>query len=332
MKKVIIDVFGCDMPEKIVRGAAACVNEMEDVSLVLAGERGFIEQNLAGLEYDESRIEILDASQRITNDDTPTTAILSKRDSSLVVGMKALKKDSEAVGMITAGSTGAVLLASAAFVGRLRGVECPALASFLPTRKNRYAVLVDCGAMVDAKPEQMDKFALLGSALVQSCVGVEDPTVAVVSVGVEEKKGNAFSKEVYSILKDTPDINFVGNMEARDALSGEYDVMVCDGFTGNILLKSTEGSALFVVEKMVAALKRNLPEGVDGSFIKKTVGQVMADIDFTSTGGAMILGVEKPIIKAHGNSNEKTVAACVRQLLGICAGGYIEKTGTLLNK
>lgn len=331
-KKIIVDVFGCDFPEKIVKGSAAYLREMPDVSLVLVGDRDFITENLAGEEYDAERLEIVHASQKITNDDVPTTAVLSKRDSSLVVAMKTLKADDEAVGLITAGSTGAALLSASAFVGRLRGVDCPALATFLPTRKNRYAVLLDCGAMVDAKPEQMPNFALLGSALIQSCVGVENPAVAVVSVGVEDKKGNAFSKKVFSLLKDMPDINFVGNMEARDAVSGEYDVMVCDGFTGNILLKSTEGSALFVVEKMVAALKKNLPEGTDGSFIKKSVGQVLADIDFSSTGGAMILGVEKPIIKAHGNSNEKTVAACVRQLMNISNGGYIERTSRLLNK
>ncbi len=332
MRKVIIDAFGCDTPDAIICGTAQCLDAIPDISFVLCGDREYIESCLSAYQYDKERLEILHAPQTITNSDDPRQALLQKRDSSIVAGMKRLKEDSEAVGMLTAGSTGAAILASAVYLGRLPGVESPALAAYMPSKKDgHYVILLDCGAAVDMQPEQMKQFAMLGCALSKSFVGVDSPRVAVVSVGTEDEKGSAFSKKVFSLLREMP-VNFVGNMEARDALSGNYDVLVCDGFSGNILLKSTEGAALFVIEKFIAALKKNLPEGTDAGFIKKAVGELMAQIDFSSNGGAMILGTLKPIIKAHGNSNERTVLACVRQLLKICDGGYTEQTAELFRK
>ncbi len=332
MEKVIIDAFGCDDPNAIIKGTVQCINAIPDISVILCGDREYIENELSAYEYDKERLEILDAPAVITNHDDPRQALLQKRDSSIVRGMQRLKEDSDAVGMVTAGSTGAAILASAVYLGRLPGVESPALAAHMPSKKDgHYVIMLDCGAAVDMQPEQMKQFALLGSALSESFVGVENPRVAVVSVGVEDEKGSAFSKKVFSYLKELP-INFVGNMEARDALSGNYDVLVCDGFAGNVLLKSTEGAALFVVEKFIEALKKNLPEGTDGSFIKKAVGELMSQIDLTSNGGAMILGTLKPIIKAHGNSNERSVLSCVRQLLKIHKGGYTERSAELFRK
>ncbi len=332
MRKVIIDAFGCDDPDAIIRGTAQCINAIPDISVILCGDREYMENILSEYEYDKDRLEILHAPQVITNNDDPRQALLQKRNSSLVAGMQRLKTDDDTVGLLTAGSTGAALLASAVYLGRLPGVETPALAAHLPSKKEgHYVILLDCGAAVDAAPEQMRQFALLGCALSESFVGVENPRAAVVSVGVEDSKGNAFSKKVFSYLREMP-INFVGNMEARDALSGDYDVLICDGFAGNVLLKSTEGAAMFVVEKFIEALKRNLPEGTDGSFIKKAAGELMAQIDLTSNGGAMILGTLKPIVKAHGNSNERSVLSCVRQLLKINDGGYTERCAELFKK
>lgn len=332
MKKIIIDAFGCDNPDAIIKGTAQCLSSAEDVSIVLCGDREYIENELSAYEYDKERLEILHAPQIITNHDDPRQALLQKRDSSIVAGMKRLKEDDECIGMITAGSTGAAILSSAVYLGRLPGVESPALATHMPSKKDgHYVIMLDCGAAVDVPAEQMKQFALLGSALSESFVGVENPRVAVVSVGTEDEKGSAFSKKVFTYLKEMP-INFVGNMEARDALSGNYDVLVCDGFAGNVLLKGTEGAAMFVVEKFIAALKKNLPEGVDGSFIKKAAGELLTQIDLTSNGGATILGTIKPIIKAHGNSNERSVLSCVRQLLKIHDGGYVERAAKLFEK
>ncbi len=332
MEKIIIDAFGCDSPDSIIKGVASCLQAIPDISIILCGDREYIESQLSAYEYDSERLEILNAPQIISNDDDPRKALLQKRNSSLIAGMTRLKTDGEAVGMITAGSTGAAILSSAVYLGRLPGVEAPALAAHLPSKKEgHYVIMLDCGAAVDVAPEQMKPFTLLGCALSESFVGVENPRVAVVSVGTEDSKGNAFSKKVFSYLKEMP-INFAGNMEARDALSGNYDVLVCDGFSGNVLLKGTEGAALFVVEKFIEALKKNLPEGVDGSFIKKAVGDVLCQIDLSSNGGAMILGTIKPVIKAHGNSNEQSVLSCVRQLLKIHKGGYVERAAKLFEK
>lgn len=319
-KRVWLDAFGCDDPASVLTGAVRALEEIDGLTLVMPGSRELLEKELGSRGCDMSRVEIVDAPQIITNDDDPATALMKKRDSSLMKAFMGLRTDRDAVGLVTAGSTGAALAGSAAFLGRLPGIVFPALATYIPTRKGHMAVLVDCGANVDCKPEALKLFALLGSALAES-IGREDPKVALVSVGTEDGKGNAYTKEVFGMLKEMP-INFVGNMEARGAISGDYDVMVCDGFTGNVLLKAVEGGALFVAETFMKELKKVMPEELYRTYAKRAFGATMGKIDMQSLGGAMILGVSKPVVKLHGSANEKSVPNGIRQLLELGAGGF----------
>ncbi|MBQ1223997.1 MAG: phosphate acyltransferase PlsX [Oscillospiraceae bacterium] len=326
-KRVWLDVFGCDEPSAMISGAVMALNEIEGISLVISGDVELLTKELKTRNCDMSRVELVEASQIVTNDDNPAEAIMKKRDATLFKSFLGLRTDKDAVGMVTAGSTGAALVGSAAFLGRLPGIVFPALASYIPTYSGQMAILVDCGANVDCKPEALKMFALLGSALAES-IGRSEPKVALVSVGTEKGKGNAFSKEAFAILSDS-NINFVGNMEARDAVSGKYDVMVCDGFTGNVLLKAVEGGALFVAKTFMTELKKVMPEDMYQAYAKKAFAATMGKIDMQSLGGAMILGVAKPVVKLHGSANEKSVPSGIRQLLELGAGGFEEKAKAL---
>lgn len=327
-KRVWLDAFGCDEPMAVIGGAVRALEEIPELQLVMPGDTGLLERELSLRGCDMSRVELVEAPQTVTNDDDPARALMQKRDSSLMKAFLGLRTDRRAVGLVTAGSTGAALAGSAAFLGRLPGVVFPALATYLPTEKGHMAVLVDCGANVDCKPEALKVFALLGSALAQS-IGRESPRVALVSVGTEDGKGNSFSKAAFGMLKEMP-VNFVGNMEARGALSGDYDVMVCDGFTGNVLLKAVEGGALFVARTFMGELKRVLPPELYGTYAKQAFGATMGKIDMQSLGGAMILGVTKPVVKLHGSANEKSVPNGIRQLLELGGGGFETRAKTVL--
>ncbi|MBR6772324.1 MAG: phosphate acyltransferase PlsX [Clostridia bacterium] len=322
-KRVWLDVFGCDEPSAMLSGAVRALEEIDGLTLVLPGDVALLKRELEARNCDMARVELVEAPEIITNNDNPAEAIMKKRDSSLIKSFLGLRTDKDAVGLVTAGSTGAALAGSAAFLGRLPGIVFPALASYIPTHEGRMAILVDCGANVDCKPEALKMFALLGSALARS-IGREAPKVALVSVGTEKGKGNAFSKAAFALLSESP-VNFVGNMEARDAVSGKYDVMVCDGFTGNVLLKAVEGGALFVAKTFMSELKKAMPEDIYQIYAKKAFAATMGKIDMQSLGGAMILGVAKPVVKLHGSANEKSVPNGIRQLLELGSGGFEAK-------
>ena len=221
--------------------------------------------------------------------------------------------------MLTAGSTGAALAGGVAYAGRVRGVRTPALATFLPSIPGRRLCLADCGANVDCKPERMEQFALMATALMQSC-GVEEPRVGLLSVGVEESKGSHFIREVYDLLERLP-IRFTGMMEARDALSGEYDVIVAEGFSGNVLLKTVEGTGLFTAARLRASAD---------SAVRAAGDAIASELDFASNGASMLLGLSKPFLKAHGSANAATIPNAVRQLLQLSELDFPERLQALL--
>ena len=309
--KLLIDVFGSDCPEALIAGCARCSLEVPEATLVLPGREDVLRPALEALPHDPSRIELLPAETVITNHDDPIQAVMKRRDSSLVTGIQRLRSDPEVGGMITAGSTGAAFAAGVAFAGRLPGVRTPALATFLPSEKGRDICLADCGANVDCKPDRLAGFALLGTALMQS-YGVERPRVGLLSVGVEEGKGSHFVQEAYACLEQLP-INFAGHMEARDALSGDYDVIVCEGFSGNVLLKTVEGAGLFAGSR----LKRHTQPAV-----LEAARELTQELDFARRGASMLLGLRKPLFKAHGSATEDTVPNAVRQLLRFLEADY----------
>ena len=316
--KIVIDAFGCDNPEAFISGIPAAITESPSATLIAVGDKARIEKILEGKDFDKSRLEIVDAPEVITNEDSPILAIRTKKNSSMVNAMRILRDTEDAPVMITAGSTGATVAASVLLVGRYDREDRPTLVTILPNDKDSFTCLADCGANVDSRPEHLVKFATYASDYMRSVYGIPSPRVALLSVGTEDEKGNAVTKEAFSLMRESG-LNFVGNMEARTALSGDVDVIVADGFAGNILLKNVEGTAKSVVTRMVKMLAKHAA-GQDISFVKSAVGELFRELDFNSMGGAIILGLKKPIIKAHGSANEMTMVNTVKQAVRIAEG------------
>ncbi len=310
--KILIDGFGCDDPRGFLSGIPEAIKQNPDVTLAVVGDKDVIEEILSGCEFDRGRLEIIDAKEVITNEDSPVLAIRMKKNSSLTVALKTLR-DSEDIGvMITAGSTGAVIAGSTLILGREDREDRPTLVTLLPNDLGTITSIADCGANTDSRPEHLLKFATYASRYMASVYGIAAPKVALLSVGTEDEKGNELTKEAFKLLSAS-ELNFVGNIEARTALSGEVDVIVTDGFSGNVLLKSIEGTAKSVIKRMVGMLMKHAKADTDTSFIKSAVGELLTTIDFNSMGGAIILGAKKPIIKGHGSANSDTLVNTVKQ-------------------
>lgn len=318
--RIIVDAMGGDnAPEQIVIGAIEAVKEDKNLCVTLVGDRSKIAPVMTDYEknsgkYDGLRIDIVDASDVITNDDTPTVAIRTKKESSLVKAFDALMSDKNAGGFVSAGSTGAVLVGAFMKVRRIRGVSRPALAPVLPTLKGNGVVLCDCGANVDCKPVNLQHFAIMASAYATAMLGAKNPRVGLLNNGVEEHKGNELAQEAFKLLKETEGINFVGNCEARDILSGDFDVVVCDGFNGNIALKSAEGTA----NTMLTLIKAGVYAGglrtkLGAVMLKSVFKDVKKKMDYNAHGGACFLGVNKVVVKSHGASKAKSITASILQ-------------------
>lgn len=331
MVKVVVDAFGADKGVGIVvEGAVNSLVTYDDVNIVIVGDKAEIETELGKFTYDKSRIEVEDAREKITNNESPTVAIRTKKDSSLVRALEITKSDPLVAGMVSAGSTGAVLTGGIFKIGRIKGVLRPALCPLLPTFNGGKVCIVDCGANMDCKPEYLAQFALMGSEYMRS-LGIADPRVALVSVGDEDKKGNELTHAAFSVLKRLP-INFVGNMEARYALSGNYDVLVCDGFVGNVLLKSVEGTAMGVMKMLKNEIKSSFSAKIGALFMKKGLMNIKSSMDYHAVGGAAFLGVEKVLVKGHGSSNAKSVCAAVGQVAAMAKLGYVERIKKIIEE
>lgn len=320
--KILIDAFGCDNPEQFISGIAPAINETQDVTLVVAGNRDIIESVLADAQFDRTRLEILDAGEVISNEDAPVMAIRRKKKSSLVVAYDMLKKNDEHHVLITAGNTGAVIAGAVLILGREDVETRPTLVTFLPNEKGTMTCLADCGANMDCRAEHLLQFATHASRYVKKVYAIDNPRVALLSVGTEDQKGNQVSKEAFELLKKSK-LNFVGNMESKSALSGECDVIVADGFWGNVLLKTVEGTAKFMMKKTLDLLIKNAGKKDDLDFVKKAFYELKQTIDFNSMGGAVLLGVKKPVIKAHGSANADTLVNTVKQAVNMIKSGYI---------
>ncbi len=325
--KIVIDVFGADYsPEEIVKGAITAVNLIEEVEIILTGDKDKIQKVVEDIGYKGNKLEIVHAPEVISCDESPTMAIRRKKESSLVAALDILKTREDVIGMISAGSTGAVLAGGLFVIGRMEGVKRPALAPFLPTVNGGKTLLIDCGANVDCKPEYLRQFAIMGSIYVKAMLGIENPRVGLISNGVEDHKGNEQIHQTFELLKNEKEINFVGNMEAREMFSGDYDVLVCDGFTGNVAMKAAEGTintfnAVLKSEIMKSGLKAKL----GAMFLKKVFKNVKKTINYTEVGGSPFLGIDKILVKSHGSSKAKTIYSCVLQVLEIYKSNYIEK-------
>ncbi len=319
--KIVVDTAACDDPNEVIRGCALAIQK-NLCELILTGDKEKIDKALSLYNIDRTKLEIIDAKDVITNEDVPTIAIRHKPESSIVKAYEALKRD-DVIGLISAGNTGAVLSGGVFKLGRIKGIHRPALAPILPTINGKEVCLIDCGANVDCRPEYLVEFAMMGSCYMKTVYGIEAPRVGLVSNGVEDKKGNELTKEVFSRLKKTS-LNFVGNMEAREALSGDYDVLVCDGFVGNVLLKSIEGTARMVMKTLKNAIMSDTFAKVGSLFMKKALNNVKNSLDYQQKGGAPLLGVEKVVVKSHGASNSDAIQASILQVKKMYDGKIIE--------
>ncbi len=318
--KIVIDCCGADNPKEVILGAVRTTKEVDGVSVILVGLEEEINGVLSTCEYDENRLETVFASEVITNYDEPVFALRTKPNASLPKAYSLLK-NGEANALISAGSTGALLAGSMLCLGRENVLERPFLASLLPTDNGKYVCLADCGANVDCKPHQLLAFAKYSSLYMKSYFGIERPTVAILSVGTEDKKGNAVTKETFALLKES-DLNFIGNIEGKTILSGQADVVVTDGFSGNVVLKNIEGTAKSVVGRLNGIIKENATEKDDLTLINKAFKLLMKKLDFNTQGGAVVLGVKKVIVKAHGAGTSETIVNTVRQAKKMLDGGF----------
>ena len=315
--KILIDAFGSDNPKVFIEGIAKALREINNVSLVVVGDKEYIENQLIGEDFDRNRLEIIHAEQIITNDDYPVEAIRKKRKSSLCVGLETLKIREDIGCMISAGNTGAVIAGAVLLLGRASSQDRPTLLTLLPNDKGGFTCLADCGANVDCKAHHLLKFGEYASDYCKKVLGVKSPRVGLLSVGTEDKKGNAVTKEAFSLLKQS-ELNFVGNMESKTALSGDVDVIVADGFWGNVLLKSIEGTTKSVAHRLYELLKKHSKKEKDMQFVSDAMAELMSILDVSSQGGAILLGTKKPIVKAHGYATEDTVYNTVRHAIKIC--------------
>lgn len=311
MIKLVLDALGGDhAPQATCEGALIALRENKDLFLILAGEPKAIEQHLQNADDVRDRLQVLSAPEVITNHESAAMAIRQKNDSALVRGML-MVREGEADGFVSAGSTGAVLVGGMLRLGRIPGIERPALAPMMPGDKGGF-LLIDCGANVDSKPEYLAQFALMGDAYMRKMQSMEHPRVGLLNIGAEEEKGNLLYAAAHQLIKKEP-INFVGNVEARDVPGGLADVIVCDGFDGNILLKYTEGVASALMRIIKKELLADTRSKIGALLAKPAFSRVKKVMDYTEVGGAPLLGVQGAVVKAHGSSNAKAIRGAIRQ-------------------
>lgn len=313
--KVVVDAMGGDnAPEVTVEGAVEALKVSDKISIILTGRTDDIKKELQKYSYDESRISIVQADDVIGFDEPPVMAIRKKKNSSIVVGLN-LVKHGEADAFVSAGSTGAILVGGQFVVGRIKGIERAPLAPLIPTAKGP-SLLIDCGANVDARSSHLVQFAKMGSIYMEHIVGIKNPRVAIVNIGAEEEKGNMLVKETYPLLKECTDINFVGSIEARDIPNGDADVIVCEAFVGNVILKLYEGLSKTLMHEIKAGLMSSLRSKIGGLLIKPALKKVVKGFIGEDQGGAPLLGLKGLVVKAHGSSGaddiKKAIIQCIQ--------------------
>ena len=310
--RVAVDAMGGDnAPGEIVKGAVQAVQAEKDIKVFLVGRQDAVNAELAKYTYDKEKIEVVHAEEVIEMAEPPVNAIRKKKQSSLVIGMNMIKHQ-EADAIVTAGSTGATLVGGQVLVGRIKGMERPPLAPLVPTEKG-VSLLIDCGANVDARPSHLVQFAQIGSIYMENIVGIKNPRVAILNIGAEEEKGNQLVKETFPLLKECPGINFIGSIEAREIPHGGADVIVCEAFAGNIVLKLYEGVAATLLSKVKEGLMSSLRSKIGALLIKPALKQTLKSFDASQYGGAPLLGLNGLVVKTHGSAKAIDVKNSILQ-------------------
>ncbi|MBR1389951.1 MAG: phosphate acyltransferase PlsX [Lachnospiraceae bacterium] len=331
--RVALDAMGGDnAPGAIVQGAVEAISERSDIEIVLVGQQEVIEEELAKYTYPEGQITIRDAQEVIEMAEHPVTAIRRKKDSSIVVGLNMVKQK-EADAFVSAGSSGAILVGGQAIVGRIKGIERPPLAPLIPT-ENGVSLLIDCGANVDARASHLVQFAKMGSIYMENVIGIEKPRVAIVNIGAEEEKGNALVKETFPLLKECEDINFIGSIEARDIPRGYADVIVCEAFVGNVILKLYEGLAGTLVGAIKQGMMSTLKSKIGAALALPALKKTLKAFDASAYGGAPLLGLNGLVVKTHGSAKAKEVKNSIIQCVTFKEQAINEKIekNIILNK
>ena len=314
MVKIAVDAMGGDnAPGEIVAGAVMAAQSREDIQIFLIGKEEVVSEELKKHTYKKEQIEVVNATEVIETEEPPVNAIRTKKDSSIVVGMNMVRRG-EADAFCSAGSSGAILVGGQVIVGRIKGVERPPLAPLIPTEKG-VSLLIDCGANVDARAGHLLQFAQLGSIYMEHIIGIKNPKVAIVNIGAEEEKGNQLVKEAYPLLKACPNIHFIGSIEARDIPSGQADVIVCEAFVGNVILKLYEGLSNTLIHKIKGAMKSSLKSSIGGLLVKSSLKATVKEFDSSKHGGAPMLGLKGLVVKTHGSSGSEEIKNSVIQCI-----------------
>lgn len=332
MVNIALDAMGGDnAPLEVVKGAIDALTIEDNVKIYLCGDEKAIKDCLSSntKKYDENRLEIVHCTEIIEMSEPPVNAIRRKKDSSIVRGMM-LVKDGVCDAFVSAGSTGAILVGGQVIVGRIKGVERAPLAPLIPTEKGA-SILIDCGANVDARPTQLLQFAKMGSIYMEYIMGVKNPKVGIVNIGAEEEKGNMLVKETFPLLKNSPDINFVGSVEARDITKGECDVIVCEAFVGNVILKFYEGVGKTLLSAIKGSLMSSLKSKIGALLIKPALKETMKKFDSSEYGGAPLLGLNGLVVKTHGSSKAKEVTTTILQCISFKESAIPEKISSKIN-
>jgi len=311
---VVLDAMGGDnAPGQMVLGAVNATNERDDLLVILTGQDELIKKELQKYNYNHGQIQIINTTEVIETAEPPVNAIRKKKDSSIVVGMK-LVKDKKADAFVSAGSSGAILVGGQVIVGRIKGIDRAPMAPLIPTDKG-FSLLVDSGANVDARANHLVQFAKMGSIYMEHVMGKKNPTVGIVNVGAEEEKGNALVKETFPLLKDAKDINFIGSVEAREIPNGQADIVVCEGFTGNVIVKLYEGVGGVLFKKIKGSLMQSLKTKIGALLIKGALKDTLKTFDASEYGGAPLLGLNGLVVKTHGNAMAKEVSNTLLQCI-----------------
>ncbi|WP_125140498.1 phosphate acyltransferase PlsX [Clostridium transplantifaecale] len=324
MIRVAVDAMGGDnAPGEIVAGAVMAANTRKDIKILLVGQQERVSSELEKHTYNTDQIEIVNATEVIETEEPPVNAIRKKKDSSIVVGMN-MVRHGEADAIVSAGSSGAVLVGGQVIVGRIKGVERPPLAPLIPT-ENGVSLLIDCGANVDARPSHLVQFAKMGSVYMEHAMGIKNPRVAIVNIGAEEEKGNALVKETFPLLKECGDINFTGSIEAREIPHGGADVIVAEAFTGNVILKLYEGVGATLISKVKAGMMTSLRSKIGALLVKPALKETLKSFDASQYGGAPLLGLNGLVVKTHGSSKRTEVCNSIIQCVTFKEQGINEK-------
>ena len=322
--KIVIDGMGGDnAPMAPVEGACMAVKEY-GVDIVITGDKDQLEAELAKHDCDKSKIEIVHTTQIITNDEKPVAAIRRKTDSSMVVALN-MVKNKEADAMVSAGSTGALLSGGVFVIKRIKGISRPCICTAIPTMDGGVSLLSDTGANVDCNGQQLVDFAAMSNIYAKRVMKIDNPRIALANIGTEEGKGNELLKTTYDLLKDREDMNFIGNMETREILNGVCDVVICDGFIGNVIVKTLEGTVLSLFKKMKETIMSSTKTKIGALLMKDSLKGLKDSLDYSSHGGAPFLGVEGGLIKAHGSSDARAIKNAIRQAIQFVDGNVVEE-------